>query len=343
MKAAKILIAIPAATLSLGAFSISSEASDDVYNLVFSTYLPPSYEYIYVPAENFVNKIQERSEGRLKVDLFHSAQLFEGHDELSALSRGDIDITNMTGTYPSASVPSIGVFALPFMFDDIDHLSRALEAGLLESGLNEEMKENHDTIILGVAPLDPYEFYSRQHPILEKEDFGGKVWATTGSTDAQAIQLLGGSPTGMASSELYLAFDRGVVDATPRPLITGLGRSLDEVIEYISLATFLVDTSILAMNRDAWERLPEDLQEIILEAAKERDAEQFAMVEDFITEALAYYEENGVTIHEMSADAVADLRNLTAPVIEEWANNVANGERYLEIIEATREGGVEAQ
>lgn len=336
MKATKALTIIPATALALGVSSTSLQASDDVYKLVFSTYLPPSYEYIHTPVENFVNKIQERSEGRLEVDLFHSAQLFEGHDELSALSRGDIDITNMTGTYPSASVPSIGVFALPFMFDDIDHLSRAMEAGLLESGLSAEMKEDHDTVILGVAPLDPYEFYSRQDPILDRDDFSGKVWATTGATDAQAIQLLGGSPTGMSSSELYLAFDRGVVDATPRPLITGLGRSLDEVIEHISLATFLVDTSILAINRNTWESLPEDLQEIILEAAEERDAEQYAMVEDFISEALEYYDENGVTIHEMSADTIAELREVTSPVIEEWAENVANGERYLEIIESTR-------
>lgn len=336
MKAIKAIAAIPMTALALGVSSANLKASEDVHKLIFSTYLPPSYEYIYTPAENFVNKLRERSEGRLEVDLFHSAQLFEGHDELSALSRGDIDITNMTGTYPSASVPSIGVFALPFMFDDIGHLSRALEAGILEAGLSAEMKEDHDAVILGVAPLDPYEFYSRQDPILEKDDFSNKVWATTGATDAQAIQLLGGSPTGMSSSELYLAFDRGVVDATPRPLITGLGRSLDEVIEHITLATFLVDTSILAINRQTWESLPADLQAIILEAAKERDAEQFAMVEDFITEALEYYEENGVAVHDMSEETISALREVTAPVIEEWAENVENGERYLEIIESTR-------
>lgn len=336
MKTIATFSAIPLAALALGAVSANLQASEDVHKLIFSTYLPPSYEYIYNPAENFVNKLRERSEGRLEVDLFHSAQLFEGHDELSALSRGDIDITNMTGTYPSASVPAIGVFALPFLFDDIDHLARAMDAGLLEAGLRTELEEDHDTVILGVAPLDPYEFYSREEPVLERDDFAGKVWATTGATDAQAIQLLGGSPTGMSSSELYLAFDRGVVDATPRPLITGLGRSLDEVIEHISRATFLVDTSILAINRDTWENLPEDLQQIIQVAAAERDAEQYEMVEEFISTALEYYEENDVTIHELDAETIAELREATAPVIEEWAASVANGDKYLEIIESTR-------
>ena len=323
-------------TLALSAFSFNAKASDEVHKLVFSTYLPPSYEYIYTPAENFINKIQERSEGRLKVDIFHSAQLFDGHDELSAISRGDIDITNMTGTYPSTSVPALGVFALPLMFDDIAHLERAMEAGLLDAGLRSEMKDDHNTVILGVAPLDPYELYSRQDPIMKTEDFSGTIWATTGATDAQAIQLLGGSPTGMSSSELYLAFDRGVIDATPRPLITGLGRSLDEVVNHITLTSFLIDTSVLAINRDTWDSLPEDIQTIIREAAAERDAKQYAMVEDFISSTLDYYKEHGVEIHQLPEETISQLRETTAPVIEEWAASVDNGERYLEIIEATR-------
>jgi TRAP-type C4-dicarboxylate transport system substrate-binding protein len=177
MKPHKNLILTSIVALFFSVSASSSIATEKVYKLVFSTYLTPSYEYIYTPVENFVNSIQERSEGRLEVSLFHSAQLFDGHDELSALSRGDIDITNMTGSYPSGSVPSIGVFTLPFMFDGISHLSRALEAGLLDIGLRTELEENHDVIILGVAPLDPYQLYSRQEPILEKDDLAGKVWA----------------------------------------------------------------------------------------------------------------------------------------------------------------------
>lgn len=315
--------------------SVSQAAAQEPIRLVFSTYLPPSYEYIWHPVESFIERIQERSDGRLQVDVFHSAQLFEGHDELAALSRGDIDITNMTGTYPSASVSVLGVFTLPFAFEDINHMRRALDEGLLDLGIREELRDNHDVVVLGVAPLDPYEFYSRETPILSEEDFSGKVWATTGATDAQAIELLGGSPTGMASSELYLAFDRGVVDATPRPLITGIGRSLDEVVNHITRGTFLVDTSILAINRQTWESIPQDLQEIIKEAAAERDADQFVRVQNFIDEALSYYEEHGVDIHQLDEDVLARLRETTRPVIEEWVQAVENGERYLEVIEAT--------
>lgn len=281
--------------------------------------------------------LEHESNGRVQINVFHSAQLFDAYAELPALSRGDIDITNMTGSYLTGIVPSLAVFTLPFAFEDIDHLKRALDAGLMDIGIADELRSEHNTVVLGVAPLDPYQFYTRAEPITKKADFSGKIWATTGSTDARAIKLLGGAPTRMASSELYLAFARGVIDATPRPLITGIARSLYEVVDHISLGTFLIDTSILAINKHTWESLPEDIQNIIRRAAAERDREQFARVNAFIEEAIARYEDEGVTVRRLDDETVAELRETTAPVVEEWASQVEEGARYLELIEQTRQ------
>lgn len=304
--------------------------------LTFSTYLPPAYEYIYKPVENFIETVEKESGGRVKIKIFHSGQLFDGYEELPALSRGDIDITNMTGTYPGGSVPALNIFTMPFMFEGVPHLQRALDEGLLDLGIKQELFDNHNTVVLGVAPLDPYEFYSREEPILTVDDFKGKVWASTGSSDARALQLLGGSPTSMSSGDLYLSFDRGVVDGTPRPLITGIGRSLYEVAKHISLANFAFDTSILSVNRDTWEALPEDVQEIFKKAAKKRDEEQFERVSRYVEEALAKFEAEGMTIHRISPENLQAMREVTAPAVNEWSTEVPEGQAYLDLIEQTK-------
>lgn len=314
----------------------ANAAAQKTHELTFSTYLPPAYEYAWKPVENFVKKVEERSEGRVKINVFHSAQLFDGYEELPALSRGDIDIANMTSTYPSGTVPALSVFTLPFLFDSTDHLKRALDAGLFDLGVADEMKNQHDAIVLGYAPWDPYEFYSRRTPLKTGEDVKGKVWASTGSIDAQAIQALGGSPTSLPSSELYLSFDRGVIDATPRPLLTGMGRTLYEVAKHISLVNFGLDISLLAINRQKWESLPEDIQQIIMQAAKERDEEQLALVKAFITDSLKKYESHGVEIHRVAPEEIEKMRAQTRPVIDEWVKTVDNGEAYLELINETR-------
>lgn len=321
-----------AASLGLSNFA----AAQSPIQLTFSTYMPPSYEYVSKPMESFVKQVEAESKGRIKIKVFHSAQLYDGYGELAAISRGDVDIVNMTGTYPSGSIPALNIFTLPFMFKDTQHLRRALDGGLLDLGIRQELSTKHNAVILGVGPFDPYEFYTKRGPIVSAADIKGKVWATTGTSDARAIQLLGGSPTGMPSSELYLAFDRGVIDGTPRPLLTGMGRSLYEVSKHVSLATFGVDTSILAFNKKKWDSLPVDLQEIIKSAAKKRDQEQFELVDAFIKSALAKYESHGVKIHKIDPVQIENMKKLTAPAVTEWSGKVANGSRYLELIEKTR-------
>lgn len=334
MKRHKLISAILVTGTTIAA-SIAS--AQDVIELNFSTYLPPSYAYTWDPIESFVEQVETESEGRVKFNVFHSGQLFDGYQELSALSRGDVDMVNMTGTYPSGTVPALSVFTLPFMFNDIDHLERALDAGLMDLGINDELREMHNTVVLGVAPFDPYQFYSKKDPILTLEDIRNKVWATTGAIDARAIQLMGGSPTGMSSSELYLSFDRGVIDGTPRPLLTGVGRSLFEVVGHLSLATFAVDTSILSINAEKWASIPTDIQEIISRAATQRDKSAFAQVEEFMKTALTDFEAEGMEIHEISDVELEKMKAATSPATTEWLEKVSNGQEYLDLVEKTRQ------
>ncbi len=325
--------ALAACTLALG---IQPAHAQEV-ELTFSTYLPPSYEYAWKPIENFVQTVEKESQGRIKINVFHSGQLFDGYEELPALSRGDVDIVNMTSTYPSGTVPALNIFTLPFLFDSTAHLKRALDEGLFKLGAEQELRDTHDAVVLGLAPWDPYEFYSRKTPINSAADVKGKVWASTSSMDARALQLLGGSPTGMPSSELYLAFDRGVIDATPRPLLTGIGRNLYEVAKHLSIANFGIDVSVLTINRKKWDSLPADLQDIISKAARQRDAEQFERVNAFVEHALQRYEQAGVTINRVEPAQLDEMRKLTRPAIDEWSKQVENGPAYLALIEKTRQ------
>lgn len=321
--------------IALGLAASCSAAAAEKYELSLSTYLPPSYEYIYQPMESFAKRAEEKSQGRLKINIFHSGQLFDGYEELAALSRGDIDITNFSGSYAGGSIPALNIFTLPFLLNDMPHLRRAVDGGLLDLGIKEELASKHNALILGVAPFDPYELYSAKEPVLKAEDFKGKVWATTSATDARAVQLLGGSPTGMSSSDLYLSFDRGVINATPRPLITGMGRSLYEVVKHLSLVNLAVDTSILTINKDKFDALPKDLQDILVESAKERDADQFQRVDEYIKVALKKFEAAGMNIHRVTPEAREDMKQKTAPAIAEWAAQVPNGDAYLKLVAET--------
>lgn len=326
---------LAAAALATGLAAPLAGAQQPI-QITLSTYLPPTYEYIHKPVENFIKRVETESKGRVKFKLFHSGQLYDGYQELPAISRGDVDMSNITGTYASGAVPALNFLTLPFNFKDVDHMRRAVDAGLLDLGINKEMAEKHNTVVLGMTAFDPYEFWSKRGPILTAADVKGKVWATTGSADARAIQLLGGSPTGMSSSELYLALDRGVIDGTPRPMITGTGRSLFDVAKHLSLATFAVDSSILVINKKKFDSLPADIQDILRRAAKERDKEQFERVNAYMKDAVKQFESKGVKVNRIAAAEIDKMRQLTAPAVAEWQAKVPNAKAYFDLVEKTK-------
>lgn len=324
-----------AVSAAMMAFSGSAHAQKKI-ELTFSTYLPPSYEYIWKPLENFAKRVEEDSEGRVKINMFHSGQLYDGYEEMAALSRGDIDLTSFNDLYASGALPALNVFTMPFLFDDVKHVQATVEKGILEIDLLQELHDKHDIVVIGTAPWEPYQFFMRDKPLKTADDFKGKIWATTGAIDASAIQLLGGSPTNMSSADLYLSFDRGMIDGTPRPLLTGIGRSLDEVAEHLSIGNFGYAVTFLAVNRQKWESLPEDVQEILQNAAAERDREQVERVERFVEEAIAKFESDGMQVHYIDAENLAEMRARTVSAIDEWAASIPNGDQYLELIEQTR-------
>ena len=167
----------------LAVFSATQVQAQDTYELTFSTYLPPAYEYVWEPIEAFIEHVETASDGAVKINVFHSGQLFGAYDELPALSRGDIDITNMTGTYPSGTVEALTLFTMPFIFDDVNHMQRALQQGLLDLGMRQELENSHSTHVLGVAPWDPYEFYTKGFAIDSVEDFACLLYTSPSPRD----------------------------------------------------------------------------------------------------------------------------------------------------------------
>jgi len=319
-------------TLALAAvilgFASAPASAQETYKLTFSTYWPTSYEYLFKPIENFVRKVEERSDGRVKIEVFHSGQLFGGKEEFGAVERGDVDMSAPLDIYHTGKVQALGVSSLPFMWSSPASLQRTLDAGLWDQGINAALAD-HNMKVLNIAVGGPYQIYAKDFPVRSPSDLEGKKIAVSGTTASKALQLMGGSPTTMSSGELYLALQRGTIDGTTRPLLTGLGRKLYEVLDHLTITNMAYFTSFLVINRDSWDALPSDLQDIIQEAANERSADQLARLQTFLEEAVASFEEKGVSVHQATDDELAGFKDKMAPVYEWWSGQVEPADRLI--------------
>jgi len=316
------------------ALCLAGTAHAQGVKLVFSTMFPKSYTYVLNPGLDFCKKVEAKSGGKVKFDTYHSAQLFGGKEEFAAVGRGNIDVGIPHDIYHTGEVPELGITSLPFLFEDVDQAQRILRAGLREMVRPHIEKTN--VVLLGWTVFDPYQFYSKK-PISTIEDIKGRIWAVSGTTHTKAIEVLGGSPTMMSSGELYLALQTGTVDGTTRPLLTGVGRKLNEVAKYLTLVSFSPWGDILIVNRDKWNKLPADVQEIMRQAGREWEDEQFAMATEFVKTAAKKLSDGGMTVSKMPPAELAKFRKAMAPVYKWWLEKeVPDGQKYLDFVEKHR-------
>lgn len=334
MKAKRIcMIIVALAILGLVAgFTAPAQAKSKPIEIILSTYMPTSYGYLVTPLKHFTEAVEKESGGRVKFKFYHSGQLYKGKEEFAALERGDIDMTSPLDIYNTGIVPELGISNLPFMWGDPGSLQKTLDAGLWDLGINDKLLK-HNMVVLGVAAGGPYQIYSKKLPVYIPKDMKGKKWGISGSTASKATELLGGTPTTMSSGELYLALQRGTIDGCTRPLITGLGRKLYEVVEHLSVTNMAYFCSFLAINKKKWDSLPKDVQEIMKKAAKERDQEQLQRLKTFMKKAIELYKEKGVKVHVATQEELAKFKDKMSPVYDWWLTKVPGGKKYIEFAE----------
>ncbi len=310
-------------------------AADKPVEIVFSTYMPTSYPYLVQPLEDFIAFVEKETGDKVKFKFFHSGQLYGGKEEFAALERGDIDMAAPNDLYLTGIIPATGISNLPFLWETPASMQKSLDAGLYDLGIN-QIFEEHNIKVLGAAAGGPYQIYSKGFKVVVPEDFKGQKWAVSGSTASKAVELMEGSPTTMSSGELYVALQRGTINGTTRPLITGLGRKLYEVVDNLTVTNMAYFTCVLAINKTKWDSLPKDVQEVMIEAGKKRDQQQLAMLEEFMADAVKQYQEKGVNVHISTPEELAKFKEKMVPVHEWWLTKVPDGKKYIDFVMANK-------
>lgn len=299
------------------------------HKLTFSTYWPTSYNYLIDPIFTFAETVKERTNGRVEIEIFHSQQLFGGKEEFAALERGDIDMSAPMDTYNTGAIPELGIASMPFLWPSPRAMQTSLDAGLWDLGVSQAM-EKRGVKVLNVAAGGPYQFYGKGFEIKKPSDLKGKKIAVSGTAASRAMELVGASPTSMSSGDLYVALQRGTIDATSRPLITGIGRKLYEVLDNVTVVNMSYFATALAINLDKWNQLPADIQQIMEEAAFERGQQQLRLLEAYMAEAQSLFEANNVNYHVATQAELAEFQKAVDPVYAWWKEQVPDANKYIE-------------
>jgi len=138
-----------------------------------------------------------------------------------------------------------------------------------EMAVKYQPQEIADTHLFYIHAHGPGILASKK-PVAKLEDLKGlKVRATGLAT--KIVECLGGNPVGMSQPETYEALQKGVVEATLCPVETLKGWKQGEVIDSVTDSSVIGYTTAMfvVMNKQKWEQLPADIQQVFTDVSKE--------------------------------------------------------------------------
>lgn len=212
--------------------------------------------------------LQERTGGRIRIQVFHSRQLGDEKDSLEQTRLGVIDMTRVNTAPLNNLVPETLVAGLPFLFRDTGHMQRTMDGPI-----GEEIGRAclpHNLVALCYYDAGARCFYTRAKPARTPEDLRGmKIRVQQSDMWVSMMRAFGANATPLPYGEVYSALQTGVVDGAENNFPSFLTARHFEVAKHYALTEHSLTPEILAMSKRSFDRLAKPDQEIVRQAARE--------------------------------------------------------------------------
>ncbi len=281
-------------------------------------------------AERFKQLAEERTNGRVHIEVYPNSQLYKDGEELEALQLGSVQmLAPSTSKFGPLGLPEFEVFDLPYIFPD-----RAVLRRVVDGEIGKNLLQRLETKgIVGLAYWDNgFKVMSANRPLHRVTDFRGLKMRIKSSKvlDAQ-MRALGALPQVMAFSEVYQALQTGVVDGTENTPPNLYTQKMYEVQKYVALSNHGYDGYAVIANKKFWDALPADIRTTLEGAMHEAtDYENHLSLQDN-EESIAKVKASGKTnVYALTAEEQAAWRLALLPVHRQMEERI--GKSLIEAV-----------
>ncbi len=323
-----LTLALVAGGAAVAPVRVDAQAKPIVWNLPHIA--APTY-YHTVNYTAFSNKVKEKSGGRMEIRFHAASSLYPGPELLSAVLDGRAEIGPVLASYLTDVLLEMGPLELPFMTHNMqEHKKAAFQLRPFYT----EMLARKGLKLLAMTTWPSQQIFSTT-PIRTVADWKGKKIRVYGADSSNLTRLLGGAPVNIAFGEVYSALEKKTVDGAMTSATNAEPMKFFEVAKFLDY-WYLAGAAQewLVANQKAWDTLPKDLQQVVLDALKETNFEEKEW-----GDAIAFDErvkkrlpELGMTVVEPPNEELAKARALAKGAWDTWlARTGADGKRGLEL------------
>jgi tripartite ATP-independent transporter DctP family solute receptor len=271
-----------------------------------------------VALEEFAEAVEQGTDGRVTVEIFHGGVLGSQPDAIEQLRQGALQVANFNMGPMGPVVPMTNVLSLPFLFSSVDQMHRAMDGAVGEQ-FSQAMAEK------GIVALAWYDsgsrsLYNSKRPIQTPADVEGlKFRVMNNDLYVQMIDRMGGNATPMAFSEVFQALRTGVIDGAENNYPSYESTNHFEAARYYSITDHLILPECVCVSKAAFDALSAEDQEAVRQAARDSAETQRSLWAERSEASRKAVEASGVEINTVQDKAA--FQNAMQPIYEQFLDS----------------------
>ncbi len=244
--------------LLIGLFAVPVFSAEPIFKLKYASFMPPTHPIAKL-SEEWCKELEKRTNGRVKTAFFPAGTLVSANQTYDGVVKGIVDIGWSIMSYTPGRMPLSEVIVLPLGYKTGGQATRMANAFYLKF----KPKEYDDVKLFYLHAHGPGFFHTKT-PVNKIEDLKGLRIKSDANT-SKVVTAAGAIPTTMSMLETYDALKRGLADGVLLPIETLKGWKFGEVCKhtYINHGAAYSNGFFIAMNKEKWNSLPKDIQQII--------------------------------------------------------------------------------
>lgn len=304
-----------------GSSTSGADGTGETYTIKYATVRAQNHA-IEVLVQEYFDRLTEESGGRLQFQCYWDSSMGSAREIAEACASGTLDAFwggsgDLTVYAPVAEI----LTNPPFVYKDEEHAARVLDAVWDDASAQIEAA--------GFKPL--YHSYQGTRQLIAREpvntlaDMAGLSKRTVNTEYFMGLfKELGAAPAAIDLNELYTALQTGVVDAGGGDVDMIYTKGWHEVVKNLTMYNAICVQGIPVMNLERFNSLPQDLQDLMLEAGKDmviRGNETIGGAEEETLKKLA---DSGVNVIYPTEEQIAEFKDAVSTYVADYAASLGD-------------------
>lgn len=282
--------------------------------------------------EFFAKRVDEISKGKVKIEVYPAGQLFAAKDYVKAVPSGAVDMAQSLMGQWTGLVPSFMITDIPLFYNDWEHIWRAMDSPEVGGVMRGDTDKAGFKLLFWTQ--DSSAGFVSKTPMKTLADWKGKKVRAYTELASYTIKALGGAPAFMGGGEVYMALQRGTVDAAISTLSSFYDRKYYEVTKYLTVPSMPGPIYGGVINLNKWNSLSAGVKEIIMAAGKDTEAFARKEVKKMDAESIELLKTKGMEIYNLPADEREKWKRASVPQVEKVVLERVGAEKAKKMMEA---------